>query len=373
MKCMRKNIVWIVAFVILAASALSCKGNDENVKTDDNKYTKSSFDRTFTEDGIFLFEDKMIYYMSADTGEKTIFCFDPVCTHEPASYENPDPECMAAGEYNKTGIVYHEGYIYLVVRETYEHSIYRMDINSGVRELVVEIPYSVEYYDAMFYGEYMYYTYMVNSKEDDEDIGLVKSRGLMEVNLKDGSYRIVISADGRENVSVSQYDICDRTLFYVERNGDDRALYGLNLDTLESKLLVSPEEYKYNNYNGIYDAEKFYYFDPETEDIGLYNIGTGERQVLIKPELGDNRHVSTVVGSKGKIFYKTWEGENGTEEYFLYDIAKDKLLDITEKCREFGVYSYNPYKSMFLCYELGEDGVEILGFAAASEAMVLGQ
>ncbi len=372
-KSVRKSIIGISVFVMLTVLLVSCEKNDKAQTTDGNGYSKSKFDMACTEEGIFLFEDGLIYYMPAESGEKTVFCFDPVCVHKPASSSDRDPKCMAAGYYNKTGIVYNEGYIYLFVRQTFDHKIYRMDIHSGIRELVAEFPFSNAFYDVVFDGDYAYYTIMVGTVSEDGSGVVDHNEGLIEVSLEDGSYRMLISGDEKKEVHISNYDISNNILLYVEQKGRDRAIYSMNLDTLESKLLVSTEEYQYSNYKGIHDSENFYYFDSVAGNIGLYNINTGEKQVLIEPELGDNKYFNAIVGGKGKIFYELREVDTETGEYFLYDMEEDKTWDITEKCRELGVYSYDPYKSLFLRYELGEDGREILGFMVASETAVLGE
>ncbi len=374
LKYIRRGIISVVILSLLAVSLVSCKEKENIPAVDRSKYSKSTLGMSCAETGMFLFEDGLIYFMPAESGEKTVFCFDPVCAHEPASYLKPDPECMAAGYYNRTNIAYHDGYIYLFVKDVFEHEVYRMDISAGTRELVAEIPVSTTLTNVVFDGDYAYYVASIGTQREDNPSQIDRYYELMELNLTDGSYRILTSTGKEKGYFFSEFDVCDGIMIYCgTESGIDT--YSLNLDTLESELIVPAEENSRNEYCGMHDRENFYYADNETGNIGLYNINTESKQVLVEIENNEENSLGRITAGNGKIFYSVLIGNSDTEteEYFLYDIAEDNNHDITEKSIELGVYNYDPYKSMFLRYKLGEDGREILGFMVASEASVLGE
>ncbi|MBO5228986.1 MAG: hypothetical protein J6B39_08340 [Lachnospiraceae bacterium] len=374
---MKKNIVMICITVLLMLLLTSCKNSEETEAADFSRYTKSKRNNAYTEEGLFCFTDGLIHFISAETGMDTIFCFDPLCLHLPASASNQEPECMAAGYNNGTYMAYHEENIYFFVRESFEHQVYKMDINSGARTLVAELPFSCSITDVVFNGDYVYYTAAMNTLKNDSIngmFGMIEGYNeLIELNLKSGEYRVLTTCGEENGGGFADCDVCGGNMFYVLYESEGRAVYSMSLDTLEPKLEVSPEDFvdkKY--YCGIYNSENFFYFSKEG-DIGIQNIVTDECKVVHKVELGEEIYLSTVDAGNGKVYYRTCHGSTEEYEYYLYDMEEKKLWNLTDKCREnrLNLTAYFPYEAMFEYIVYDESGNGIKGFAPVSEAWLL--
>ena len=357
---------------------MACKEKEAIPTTDRSRYAKEVMGMPCSEEGMFWFEDGLTYFIPEGTKDKTIFCFNPVCSHIPASYDNPDSECMAAGYVRSTSIGYHEGYIYYFVKGAFEHEVYRMDVNAGTRELVAELPVNVKHNKVVFDGDYAYY--MVAIGEVSENSSIIDNYyELIELNLIDGSHRIVTDLGQDKLDGYSEFDVCDGTLICMgsftsdvtDKYASTTYVYKVDLDTLAAELILSPEDSKTTAYIGQHDGEHIYYIDKESGSIGLYNINTGDKQVLLDSLEADGSILSHGTAGNGKIYYVKLVGEEYSPTHFLYDVSKDTTWDITRQCDELDIYDYNPYASVFLQYEFYEDGNGIKGFMIVDESAVI--
>lgn len=279
------------------------------------------------EDGIFYknSDDHLVHFVSADTHEDIVFCANPVCKHEAASESNPDPECRAALFEEKAYIAYYEGCIYYFVNNgIFEHKLYKMDLSSGVRELIGEYPYKYSPLWYVFYEDCLYY----NARIIEEKGRTTSSRAVMlEVNIKDGSCRTIVERDVESTYVASRMDVRDNIMFAVMKGEVNDYIATVNLDTLEETTILEYDNVEFFRYKNIRDRDSFYYMT--MKELGIYYIDTGEREVLIEA-VGDGT-VGGMITNQG-IWYKRWDGKEETP--FFYDFASGDTWDMTKKCEE---------------------------------------
>ncbi len=363
---MMKRIGMLLVLCTCILSLLSCK--DKENTEDANRYSKVQRNKACCEDGLFYQgDDSLIHFVSAETKEDMIFCFNPVCEHEPASEANKDPECMAAGCYPISFISYHDGNIYLFVDESIDkHTIYRMDINSGIREFVAELPFNTKARVVVFNNDCVYYiarTYIPIEGTWNSEVYL----DLIEVNLDDGSYRMLTDMKGVSDFSnFSDFNVCDNKMFVVLSFSDNiRKLCYMDLDTLEFIIDTEGDDFLNQRYIGVYDSESYYYTNEN--EVGIHNITTGENQILLKPQLEEGTRIVSILAGSNKVYYKVNKNTAEGYEYFLYNIDDNKTWNLTEKLGNYIVDSYDPYKEMFILRLDNEDGTTDYSVMRVSE------
>ncbi len=344
---------FIVFFIILSLTIIiGCNNKDkelEMAKNSDARYAKIERYLSIAEDGLFYIGyDELIHFVSADTHEDMVFCFNPNCEHVSATFDNPDPECRAALFEEKTKISYYEKeFYYFVNNGVFEHKLYRMDINGGGRKLIAEFPFSYSVaYGGVFYEDYLYY--MAVQKELDEETMKVKSyEQLVEVNINDGSYRFITEINREVNEFVASFDISNDTIYalmYKKRDDGWSVPYlkKINLKTLEENIILSVEECEYKKYVGIYDDESYYYYTEDRKEIRIANTDTGEEKTLVK--LNDGEKLRYVMASNNGIVYKM-ENREGVTRYYYYDVLQAVTMPLKEEYTQ-GIALYDGFNQM---------------------------
>ncbi len=318
------------------------------------------FEYAASEEGLFYADDGLIHFVSAETHEDIIFCFDPVCEHERATASNPDPTCHAALFDGRTKIAYYDGYIYYwTVDDAFNHSLYRMDINAGTRKKLGSYPYNFNALGYVFYDDYVYY----NAKIMQETYtgGGLKSRAvLLEVKLADGSSRVIVEREDESNYAVSQMDRRDNMLLAVMDDEAGDYLARIDLETLEKTVVVDANSMKEQHYyyRGIYDSESYYY--STISEIGICNLTTGKKTVIA--EAGKEKFIALSMASNQGVMYSIWD--EGNESCYFYDVAGKQRWDITDKYKELGIWAYNGYMDKFITQVIEETdgGSRIVGY-----------
>lgn len=372
---MVKRILSVIMTVIMLSGVVACDKKTDDEEKKDRRHAYSMLHAARSEDGIFYIgDDDLVHFSSVETGKDSPICFEPSCEHEPASAKNPDPVCRAALFPGSTKIAYYEGNIYYFVYDgTFDSKIYRMDINGGARELVAQLPFSyMIMYGVVFDGDCVYYTGKFYEIADDGfDINSYVE--LVEVNLKDGSYRIITDGAGGYHKTVTEFDVYDNTLYAEVKAEGDYRLVVVNLDTLDAHVETDTENYLERMYAGAYDAESFYYYNNYTGEIGIYDMTDCKSKVLV--ETGSS--YPAVWAYDREIFYQL-RTDNGTKSYF-YSVDDDKLTDITKICDDYNIKYYDGYCDIFIAYKYRErenqnsgNGKIISGYTAYSRKEIVG-
>ncbi|MBE5947523.1 MAG: hypothetical protein E7261_00695 [Lachnospiraceae bacterium] len=368
-----RTVAKIFMLVTLTLLVTACgKEADNDYKIIDKvNHSRSLLYMSCTEEGLFyMANDQLLHYVTVSTGEDMIYCFDPICKHEPVSSDNPDSSCMAAGYVDKTRIAYHNSFVYFFVSDLFKHKIYKMDISSGVRELVTELPFDCEINCIVFEEDYVYYTAVIREEEED-GINLKRTYDMVEVNLKDGKYRMITKLGEKIGCNNFLFDVFEQTLFVRTSGNYEYHFYVIDLESLDIKYELNNEEYKQRSFHGVYDCESYYYAANDGKEFGIYNITTGATNVLWEKGL-ERESLSICYGAGGKMYYSLYNSETKTIKDFLYDEANDTTWDLTQKCEELGIFFYDVYRGMFIRHLYDESGEDIIGKSVVSEASILG-
>ncbi len=353
MKRRLAGLLLIIVMMPQLAMLTSC--DNEDTHTEKIRYKASQhYMYTVTEEGLFSKEDDLIHFISSETHEDIIFCANPVCEHEPASSTNPDPECRAALFEGRTYILYYEEYIYYIVQNGFEdHQLYRMNVSSGVRERIGTYPYGKTAVGYAIYEDCMYYNAMIYEKPMFGS-ALISYAVMLEINLKDGSYRIIREREEESNYVASRFDVRDNTMFAVIDDEEGDYLAKINLETLEETVLIKPEDMSNKFYEGIYDGDSYYY--STSDEMGICNTVTGEDTVLIK--LKEEEQFWGAWMSNRGILYRV--GKDDEMSYYFYDVNTKNTWDITDRQKELNINirDYDGYADKFIVYAYGEPDTE---------------
>lgn len=362
--------------MLLVLGTVSCNRNSDSQEDENVRYAQSRhYMYSISEEGVFNVMDGLIHFVAEETHEDIIFCADPMCEHEPASSDNPDPVCSAALPELSNHIAYYDGYIYYWVRvDFFNTKIYRIDISSGVREFVAEYPYNFSSLGYAFYEDFLYCNAKI-MKEPENDSVLLSYGLLLEVDLKNGGHRVIISADESEesNYAATKFDVCGSTMFALVSDKEEKYLAKINLDTLEETVLIEPENIRERFYCGIYDSDSYYY--GTLHEIGICNTATGADKVLVS--VGEDAMIFTIIASNRGIFYSVYEQD--VETFYFYDVNMGETWDISKQVEKFNINGYDGYMNKFslsILEENDEDGdgkVGTIGYSVVDVAKVLGE
>ena len=362
----KKFLISLLTVIILVLSVVACKTeNKEPAQPSDKRYAELTQMIAVADEGIFYIgKDNLVHFCSADSGEDMIFCTELNCMHLPASDTNPDPECRAALFTGKTKIAYYEGAIYYFVEnDLFEHSLYKMDINGAGRELIATLPftYSVSY-GAVFNGDYLYYP--ANEVEiDEETLKVTRHERVVEVNIKDGSYRFITEADREAKQYIDGLNVMGNTLYLCRRvriaeTGTYRAYQTMiDLTTLEivwkQSLEVTPDK-KY--YCGAFDEDSYYYAtNTEPLMIGIYNPVTEEDTVLVEIGGGKTFYGLLCASNKG-IVYALSDNATGEVERYYYDVEADFIREFKAEYDK-NMTFYDGFRQICVYSILGEENI----------------
>ncbi len=325
--------------VLLVFSVVSCKKEEtENTPCSQGNLSVNCI---LSDSGIFSIKDELIHFRSEETHEDIIFCFDPACEHEPASAENPDPECRAALFTARTKIAYHNEYIYYFTeKDAFNFELYRMNVNNDGRDLIGEFPYGFPNLEYVFYGDCLYCNAKI-MEEPEVGHALISYGVLLEINLNTGNYRVLLERDEESNYAVKELDVRGNTLFAKVSAKDGDSLIKINLETLEQTVIIEKLSYYVKMYKGIYDSDNYYYCS--TNEIGISNSVSGEDTVLITLD-ENNMFTTSYFSNRGIIYSVNTVNRDGIEKTYFYDVSTKETIDITEKIAAIGgIHTYNGY------------------------------
>ncbi len=351
-----KVVLLLITCTILISALFYVLVLSHEENKDTNMYSKTSRNQTCCEEGFFYKgNDQLIHFLSAITKEDMIFCLNPVCEHEMASSKNQDPDCMAAGCYPLYQILYHNKDIYLfVMHDINKEEICRLNIESGTKETIAELPFEPMIHTAVFDDDYLYciakiYAYVTEEGSSD----LRPTLELVALNLKDGSYKIL--NDFELDSTIYDLDVCDGKMFVSSRNF---GVYYIDLETLEYDVLVSKDSYMEYAYSGMCDSESFYYTNSYTDDVGIYNAVTGEKQIIFNLQIKEGYDAALVRAGNGKMMWSIYETTTKQGKYYLYDFNNNMSYESVElKSDDYSIREYDPYKSIIVTSKIVENEV----------------
>ncbi|MBO5229114.1 MAG: hypothetical protein J6B39_08990 [Lachnospiraceae bacterium] len=350
---MRKKRIMALAFVVALLITVGCGDSGEfKAVSDGLRYAETYQIASIAEEGVFFEgKDGLVWFRPTGETEAVVLCYDPNCTHQPVSPDNPDPTCRAAMYDARTDIAYYEGNLYFFVDDgVFSHKIYRMAVDGPGRECIAEIPYFHNVLQGVtFYEDRMYYSVYSNTREADGSITSMPY--LLEYNLKDGKYRLMTeeSRDIFMTIQATENYVFLRMISNSSDSRGDVYLKRVNVNTLEDEVLISPADYKKNSFVRAYDDDNYIYYE-FYDTVGMRNISTGKDRVLID-ETG-NGEIGLLTASGNGIFYclgnAETDGNPKITGYYFYDMITEKTKDISDKGFEYGPTSYDGFSKVFI-------------------------
>lgn len=204
--------IFIVFSFLFTLSACEKKTNNFKIISGEARYLRNYQIYSVSDDGtVYIGKDGMVHYVTPNTGEDMIFCYDSNCLHIPVSVDKPDPTCMAATYTEKTKLAYYEENVYFFVNNgMFAHKIYKMHADGSGRAEIASLPFTYDLTYYTFYNDKLYYTGVI--KEVDEISGDISSTNqLIEFDLLTETYRVILDM-GNEHISNS-VEITDTAVY----------------------------------------------------------------------------------------------------------------------------------------------------------------
>lgn len=290
-----------------------------------------------------LLGDFLIHFISEETGEDMIFCYDPACTHERASDTNPDPTCRAALFPTTTRLFYYEGILYYLVWDSISaHNLYKMEVSGSGRKFIAKIPYREAAYSGQaFYGDKMYYVAQKKTLPENAVTPETKTY-IIEVDLRTGDYREVTPEIFGP---IFGLQVTDGYIWL--RQADEGNIYSVryNMNTFEREVISGPQEYgtfkPFRAYNGYLIYSNGY------DQLWLRNMETGEDTLLVDTE---GKYIFSYVSGDG-IFYDVCEDVKTLKSSgsYFYDLLTGETTDITKMVEKYDIVNYDGYNRVFVC------------------------
>lgn len=362
---LKKVMMGLCSMTVLCMSGCGSRNEDtEQVNAANNygiyefhgvegvRYAEKYQRATLSEAGI-IYEgnDELLHLITIDEGEDMILCYDPNCTHAPATMANPDPKCMAALYREKTYVGYYEGTIYFFVNDgAFNHKIYKMNTNGAGRECIAdELPFRYHInYGLIFREDKMYYSALI-PYSDEKTYTVSYMIRLVEFDLLTNTYRFITEeSDDTINLMhlagdymyMRKADIGATGQVYVSR---------VNINTLEEEVVIPPDifrsEYVYVRAN---DGDSFFYYDRQNSEIGIRSVDGSQKEVILKGADGEN-FGGWECPSGNYIYYKrTIEFEDEEEGDYLIDLMTGVKYDVTKETKKYGIVAFDAYYDAFI-------------------------
>lgn len=365
-RLIKRTALFIIASLVFLNLTACKKGSDMNEELSDSaegfdglclnlRYSEMYYRCSISPEGTFYrSSEQLLHFISEETGEDVIFCYVPVCKHEPASDMNPDPTCRAALFPDvRTNVWYYEGILYyLVNKDMRSHDFYRMKADGAGREFVATIPYKDgSVYAQCFCGDKMYYVadkrVMIEGTEPGQvSVRMGSETYIIELDLKTGAYREVTS---KIEGYIIGFQVADGYI-WVKLTGEEGYVYYARYDmaTLEKEVIVDIEQYKYFIPQEAYEGGYYIWWNT-LDKMFVRNMKTGEDTLVF-----DTDGLYAVPSGKGggfifKVYDKKYETDKKLEKICFFDLFTGKTVDITEKAEEYDIMSYDGYNKVFIC------------------------
>lgn len=328
----------------------------------DIRYAERYWWASLSEYGVFHdhTDDYLLDIVVKDIGEEEIFCGNPGCKHPNVPVSAGTPECMAA-IYKDCRTAYYNNEVYFFVSDgLYQHRIYVMNIENGERRFLAKMPFDGHKIGqfTIFKDDKMYYT--ARFVYEDEITGvLVAKHRIMELSLRDGSYRFL--TEETEDLFTEVHIIGDKLWVRRADQSDNGRLYTeiIDINTLETTLAIDKHEWEIGNrYIDVYDEDSYYYWDKITYKIGIRNIDGTVEKVLLQGAEGEDFVPADPSGDK--LFYtRNYDfGDEKAGAYFM-DVKTREVIDITEEAEKYNIMGYDCYYDVFVSEPTEEADIRI--------------
>ena len=335
------------------ASAVTAETVEDRFKyRSDIRYVERGRHVSLSEEGIiYANDDKRLHLVAKDTGEDSVFCYNLGCKHPnyPVSYGTP--ECMSVLYKNATQTAYYNKTVYFFVNGDAgnEHRIYEMDMETQVRRGLAKLPVDYFYFSPIIFKEDLVY-YIGRTTYTDEVTGeIIEKLRMLEVSLRDGSYRFV--TEETENLITHVVHVTGKTLWMRMADNSDKGrvfMETVDLDTLEVSTVIDKDEWALgNHFIDAYDDDSYYYWDANTYKIGIKNVDGTVEKILLQGAEGETFGDVDISGGKMLYFRGSSYGGEAAGAYFM-DVETGNVINITEEVDKYNITGYDSSYDVFI-------------------------
>lgn len=319
---------------------------------------------SLTESGI-LYDgnDGLLHLITIDEGEDIIMCYDPNCTHDPATSANPDPKCMAAHYYGKTQTGYYDGCIYFLVNDgAFRHKLYRAKTDGSGRELLAEgLPFTYRIsYGLIFYNDKMYYTAMVPYADERTSAVSFMSR-IVEFDLLDNTYRFLTEETAD---TIMEMDLTENYMYMRVSDVDDggRIFYQrVNINTCEEEIIITKDVYRDEYcYIKACSDDRYFYYDRKTCDIGIRSVDGEYREIILDGAEGEFFSGWEKPSGNYMLYQRTIPYEGEAVGYYFMNLATGERVNITEEVEKYGIMFYDAAYDVFISRVYNESTMKMV-------------
>ncbi len=388
-----KRFLWILCCIMLMSCSMACNKDDMNsneilvsgettseedgfIYYSDIRYAERYSGVSISEAGI-LYEHMdrgIVHLITIDEGDDIPFCYDSNCRHPSAEETNGDPKCMGALYPTFCKTAYYNGTLYFFDGDgVFDHNVYAVNTNGSGRRLLAKLPFFYHLgYVCIFKEDKVYYLASMPYEDEELSTAVYQNR-VVELSLKDGSYRFITEVTPES--WINDANMAGDTIYIRKANYEDKLLFveSVNVKTLETRVVITPEEWQAGNrYINAYDDDSYYYWDRNKSELGIKNVDGTVEEVLLRGADGEEYHA--VVSCDGMLYKREFDYENEPAGTYFLDMETGKTGNITEEAGRYNIVGYDGYYDVFIGREYVEvDGKGKMQWSLWSKDKVLGE
>ena len=305
-----KKRIYLLIILIAVILTFLCGCNK---KESSNNNTIVTYDgRTYSENGVIIYEEGLLAYYNYKTGERSVICSRPECTHQKYnSQTNPDPSCAAVPPkqtiFEAAVIINDYLYMFVLPSEINKMDIYRSDLDGENRIKVGQVNCGGIADKAIVYENFFIFTGKELTKNDNEDeFSVVTFRSKYFTGILDINTLELVHIETYEKHRISQsYYVYNNILHYYYMDDNVYEIRRVNLsDITVLEPLSLPMKNEQEKAYCIMDKGYMYYVKDDlmrsSADIRRIDLMTLEDEVFISGiEIKDG----TLIGISDKYFF----------------------------------------------------------------------
>jgi len=325
-----KKRIYLLIILIAVILTFLCGCNK---KESSNNNTIVTYDgRTYSENGVIIYEEGLLAYYNYKTGERSVICSRPECTHQKYnSQTNPDPSCAAVPPkqtiFEAAVIINDYLYMFVLPSEINKMDIYRSDLDGENRIKVGQVNCGGIADKAIVYENFFIFTGKELTKNDNEDeFSVVTFRSKYFTGILDINTLELVHIETYEKHRISQsYYVYNNILHYYYMDDNVYEIRRVNLsDITVLEPLSLPMKNEQEKAYCIMDKGYMYYVKDDlmrsSADIRRIDLMTLEDEVFISGiEIKDG----TLIGISDKYFFIDCNVSDIPEEaewkFIIYD------------------------------------------------------
>lgn len=337
MSKLKLTILFIAINSILMISGCSNRTTVSN----DNLYGGAG--ASFGANGLISYSDGILMYNDYSTGEATVLCSRPECTHEKYDYyANPDPKCPAVSPegYSISAAFLSKKHLYMITSGDFINklTVYRSDANGENRKIAGYLKTDKVLDGYHVYNNLLIFTGVEISYREsyDNQFGVefsnVFSTYVVDLDTMDVMYKDPI---GKKDYNVLYHTYKDMLVYiYHDYEKNIHEIRRVDLKTflpMESILLplYSEEQYAYVVFNKEYGYYLSSNTDGEAEIVRLELKDARKETILKEIKINGIASVTSVVDD---FFFITTDYEDTSSEdnwqNYIYDAKEGYLYEV---------------------------------------------